>query len=167
MRCLLIALSLLLPVQSLAQARDLLELPYLQSVETRHGVLSVGPVQKKGVEGTGFFLNGHAILGPSNIHAHIQAVLPMPQGGPDDWVLVSVASGGNDCPMLFAFITLSPEGARATTPFGTCSEGVFDLRETEDTKVAFDMIGARDGELFVFIYRFDGVEVDETVNPLP
>lgn len=150
---------------AMAQSRVPLDLPYLKQVETRYGLLTVDPEGSS--EARGFLLDGAPIDGPKDIHAHIQAVLPMPQGGAADWVLVSLSGGGNDCPMLFAFLVVSKTGATATEPFGTCSEAVMNLRETEGNKVALDMIGNTDGVIAVHIYRFDGATLDETVNPLP
>jgi hypothetical protein len=156
---------LIVPVAALAQARDMLDLPFLDSVETRFGTLSVGPLPQSA--GQGLFWNGAPVAGPDAALVHIQAVLPMPQGGPDDWVLVSLEGDDSDCPTRFAFVTLSKDGAAATAPFGTCSKAIFDLRETEGTKVAMDMLGSDEGKLSVHVYRFDGVTVNETVNPLP
>jgi len=160
-------LPVVLMLPTLVQAETVLDLPYLQSAETRFGTLSVGPVQLDGYDGKQLLLDGQPIDGPRDAYVDIQAVLPMPDGDAQDWVLVSVAGGGNACPTLFAFVAVSAKGAHATEPFGTCSEGVLDLRQTESAFLALDMVGLSDGDAMLHTFTFDGYAVSEIVSPLP
>jgi hypothetical protein len=151
-----------------AQDRVALELPYLDTAETRYGALTVGPVQLDGFEGQHLLLNGVPVAGLADTYVAIQDVRPMPDDDGQDWVLVSVAGGGNGCPTLWAFVTVSADGARATAPFGTCSEAVLDLRATEDALLALDMVGISEADNLLHTYTFDGtgLQVWETTTPL-
>jgi hypothetical protein len=151
-----------------AQTREALELPYLDTAETRYGTLTVGQVQLDGYEGQQLLLNGTPVEGLADVYVAIQDVRPMPDDDGQDWVLVSVAGGGNACPTLWAFVTVSAEGARATPPFGTCSEGVLDLRATEDALLALDMVGIAENDNLLHTYTFDGIglKVTEFTTPL-
>ena len=161
-------LTALLALPGIVQAQTLLDLPYLDRADTRFGSLTVAPVDLGGMEGRQFLLDGQPIDAPRDAYAFVQAVLPEPGGGDQDWVLVSVAGGGNACPTLWAFVTVSPQGATATLPFGTCAEEISDLHATRDETLVLDMVGmAEDGSLTRHSYSFDGVSVTETIAPLP
>ncbi len=153
---------------SIAQTREALALPYLTTADTRYGTLTVGPVQLDGYKGQQLLLDGTPVEGLADVYVAIQDVRPMPDDDGQDWVLVSVAGGGNGCPTLWAFVTVSAEGARATPPFGTCSEAVLDLRATEDALLALDMVGVSDADVLLHTYTFDGIglSVTEFTQPL-
>jgi hypothetical protein len=131
-----------------AQTREALDLPYLDTAETRYGTLTVGPVQLDGYEGQHLLLNGTPVAGLANKYVAIQDVRPMPDDDGQDWV--------------------SADGARATPPFGTCSEAVLDLRATEDALLALDMVGISDTDNLLHTYTFDGtgLQVWEMTTPL-
>ena len=57
-------LPVVLMLPTLVQAETVLDLPYLQSAETRFGTLSVGPVQLDGYDGKQLLLDGQPIDGP-------------------------------------------------------------------------------------------------------
>ena len=111
-----------LPVALAAQ--DAIEMPYLESAETRYGTLSVGAVNLDGFEAEQLFFNGAPVAGTADAYVDIQAVMP---SGEDDMVLISVASGGNACPTLWAFARVNAAGIKVSEIFGTCSEGMLAL----------------------------------------
>ena len=84
-----------------------------QEVSTRFGMLTVDPDRSLLFKGRKLnpSIDGNNSLGLNN---------PI-QIGDTDVVLV-VDNGGTACPAMYYFVTLSRTGARATKPFGTCSD---------------------------------------------
>ena len=94
----------------------------------------------------------------------VRAVAPRPDGDAGDWVLVSMENGGNGCPMMWAFVNVTPDGATASEPFGTCSESVMNPRTTDNGSLEFDMPSFQPEEEVV-VYTYDGYHVSEMVVP--
>ncbi len=138
------------------------ELPYLAPAETRYGTLTIGTTTLEGGEAQQVLLDGVPVAGVVDRFVDVRAVAPRPDGDAGDWVLVSMANGGNGCPMMWAFVNVTPAGATATAPFGTCSEGVTNPRTTEEGFLAFDMPSFLPEEEFV-TYTYDGNAVSEIV----
>ncbi|NJM82099.1 MAG: hypothetical protein HC844_06050 [Tabrizicola sp.] len=148
-----------------AQTGEVLDLPYLDMVETRFGTLTIGPAPLDGYEGKELLLNGIPVEGMKDAYLDIQAVLPMPDGDAQDWVLISIGGGGTGCPTLWAFVAVTPDGTRATAPFGTCSEAILDLRTTESAFLQFDMVSIAERDNALYTYTFDGAKVSEFISP--
>ncbi len=140
------------------------ELPYLEPITSRFGTLSIADTQVEYGDAQQLMLNGVAVGGIVDRFVSIRALLPHPDGEPADWVLVSMANGGNGCPMMWAFVAVKADGANATKPFGTCSEGVLNPRTTEDAQVALDMTSFLEGEDYA-TYTYDGATVTEIIVP--
>ena len=156
MKAFLAALMLTAP-PSVAQ-----ELPYLTPAETRYGTITIGTTEVDWGTAQQALLDGAPIAGLVDRFVGVRAVALRPDGDAGDWVLVSLANGGNGCPMMWAFISVTPEGATATEPFGTCSEGVMNPRTTDEGFLAFDMPSFLPDEEFV-TYTYDGNAVLEMV----
>lgn len=139
------------------------ELPVFESIETRYGTLTTAATVVEWGEAEHLLLNGMAVDGLVDRFVDIRVVLPRPDGDAGDWALVSMANGGNGCPMMWAFVTITPGGAQATAPFGTCSEGVMNPRTTEEGFIALDMPGWLPEQDFV-TYTFDGQAVSEIIT---
>ncbi len=112
-----------------------IDLPYLQQAETRYGAVSIVPADLEGIEGQGLAFKGTPVEGAADAFADIRAVLPDPDGSETDLVLLSLANGGNGCPMNWTIVAVGPEGADPGDQFGTCSESILDLREEGGTLV--------------------------------
>jgi hypothetical protein len=128
------------------------ELPVLQPTDTRFGTLTVVDTQAEWGDAQQLRLNGAPVAGLVDRFVDVRAVLPRPDGSAADWVLVSLANGGNGCPMLWAFVAVTPAGATPTDPFGTCSEDVLNPRTTDAGAIALDT------------YTYDGQAVTETIT---
>lgn len=152
----------LLSIAALPALAD--ELPYLEPITSRFGTLSIADTQGEYGDAQQLLLNGVAVDGIVDRFVSIRALLPRPDGEPADWVLISMANGGNGCPMMWAFVAVMADGANATPPFGTCSEGVLHPRTTEDAQVALDMTSFAEGEDYA-TYTYDGTRVTETIVP--
>jgi hypothetical protein len=102
-------------------------------------------------------LNGADLPDVEDVYAAIEGVWP---SGEADYALVSLAGGGNACPTLFRVLKLTAQGTSASEVFGTCSEGVLDLRLTE-VGIELD-IPSFDPSLEYETFAFDGVTVTAT-----
>jgi hypothetical protein len=138
------------------------ELPFLEPIESRFGALSIADVQVEYGDAQQLMLNGLAVNGVVDRYVSIRALLPQPDGDAADWVLISMANGGNGCPMMWAFVNVTAAGAKATEPFGTCSEAVLNPRTTEDAQVALDMTSFIEGEDYAS-YTYNGDTVTEII----
>jgi hypothetical protein len=138
------------------------ELPYLAPAETRYGTLTIGETEVDWGTAQQILLNGVPVPGIVDRFVDVRAVAPRPDGDAGDWVLVSMANGGNGCPMMWAFVSVTSEGATATEPFGTCSEGVMNARTTDNGSLELDMPSLLPDEEFV-TYTYDGFSVSEMV----
>jgi hypothetical protein len=136
------------------------ELPFIDPAETRYGTLTIGTTEVDWGEAQQLLLDGAPIAGLVDRFVDVRAVAPRPDGDAGDWVLVSLANGGNGCPMMWAFLNVTPAGATATAPFGTCSEGVMNPRTTEEGFLALDISSLLPEEEFV-TYTYDGYTVSE------
>jgi hypothetical protein len=157
MKTRLAALLILTALPTLAE-----ELPYLAPAETRYGTLTIGTTAVDWGEAQQVLLDGTPVAGMIDRFVDIRAVAPRPDGDAGDWVLVSLANGGNGCPMMWAFVSVTPDGATATVPFGTCSEAVLNPRTTEDGFLALDIPSMSPDEEFV-TFTYDGNAVSEIV----
>lgn len=79
-------------------------------------------------------------------------------------LFVTVAGGGNACPTLWASVAASAAGAKATEPFGTCSEAILNPRLTMDALVAFDMAPVTAYQPWM-THTIDGKDIRETALP--
>ncbi len=140
------------------------ELPFLTPAETRYGTITIGTTTADFGDAQQFLLNGAPIAGLIDRFVDVRAVAPRPDGDAGDWVLVSLANGGNGCPMMWAFLNVTPVGATATAPFGTCSQSVMNPRTTDNGSLEFDMPSFNPEEEFV-VYTYDGHNVVEFVVP--
>ncbi|MEZ5796025.1 MAG: hypothetical protein R3D63_00095 [Paracoccaceae bacterium] len=140
------------------------DLPYLARAEVAGGVLTVEKVAADGYDARQLMFNGQPVAGVSDRHVDIQAITPLPETEGTDVTFVTVAGGGNACPTLWALVVTSDQGARATAPFGTCSEAILNPRLTEDALIAFDMAPVSDGQGWM-TYSFDGHDLRETALP--
>jgi hypothetical protein len=138
------------------------ELPYLAPAETRYGTLTIGETEVDWGVAQQVLLDGVPVAGLVDRFVDVRAVAPRPDGDAGDWVLVSMANGGNGCPMSWAFVSVTPEGATATEPFGTCSEAVLNPRTTEEGFLALDIPSLMPDEEFV-TFTYDGNAVSEIV----
>jgi hypothetical protein len=138
------------------------ELPYLAPAETRYGQLTIGKTEVDWGEAQQLLLDGSPISGLVDRFLDVRAIAPRPDGDVGDWVLVSMANGGNGCPMMWAFVSVTPDGATATDSFGTCSEAVLNPRTTEEGFLALDIPSLLPEEEFV-TFTYDGVSVSEIV----
>jgi hypothetical protein len=138
------------------------DLPYLEPITSRFGALTVADTQVDYGDAQQLLFNGVAVAGVVDRFIGIRALLPRPDGDAADWVLVSMANGGNGCPMLWAFVEVTGAGAKATAPFGTCSEAVLNPRMTEDAQVALDMTSFIEGEDYA-TYTYNGQSVSEII----
>jgi hypothetical protein len=136
------------------------ELPYLDDGTTRFGTLTITDTQVDGDDAQILQLDGTPIQGLTDHFLGLRAILPRPDGTDADWALVSMANGGNGCPMMWAFVEITANGTTTTDPFGTCSESVMNPR-TEGETVALDM-DSFDPAFAYFTYIFDGQTVTET-----
>jgi hypothetical protein len=140
------------------------ELPYLTPAETRYGTLTIGTAVVEWGEAQQLLLDGAPVAGLVDRFVNVRAVSPRPDGDAGDWVLVSMANGGNGCPMMWAFVNVTADGATATEPFGTCSESVLNPRTTDNGSLEFDMPSFLPEEELV-VYTYDGFHVSEMVVP--
>ncbi len=138
------------------------ELPYLTPAETRYGMLTVGTTTVEWGEAQQLLLDGIPVAGLADRFIDVRAVAPRPDGDAGDWVLISMANGGNGCPMMWAFVNVTSAGAQATAPFGTCSEAVLNPRTTEEGFLALDIPSLMPDEEFV-TFTYDGAAVSEMV----
>jgi hypothetical protein len=167
------ALTLALLFPATAPAQPPVDLPNLASAETRLGTLTLGPADLDGLTGQQLLLNGTPVAGTADRFVEIRAVFPRPGPRTEDWALISLSSGGNGCPALWAFVKLSPETALATELFGTCSEGLLAIEDSPEGTVTLMMKSTKPAELDAFLYSFDGtgpvsVEVIQSmVSPAP
>ena len=152
MRLTILALTLL-PLPALAQTLpDMTNPPYLSEAIVQGGLLVVETVAADGYDTRQLMFNDTPVPGIVDGSVYIQAVIP---AGGEDWVLVSVASGGNACPTLWAIVATSTTGARPTEVFGTCSEAILNLRHDVEG-IAFEIPGAQEGDPDVtFVYDGD------------
>jgi hypothetical protein len=153
------SLALLCLVAAPAMAE---ELPYLEPIESRFGSLTIADTQVEYGDAQQLMLNGNPVAGLVDRFVSIRALLPRPDGGDAEWVLVSLANGGNGCPMLWAFVEVTAQGATATDPFGTCSEAVLNPRMTETGEVTLDMTSFIEGEDYA-TYTYNGSSVTEII----
>ena len=136
------------------------ELPYLDDGTTRFGTLTIADADTADGPAQSLVLNDIPIDGLTDRFLGIRAILPRPDGADADWALISLANGGNGCPMLWAFVEITAESASPTAPFGTCSESTQNPR-TEGETIALDM-DSFDPAFAHFTYTFDGRTVTET-----
>lgn len=157
----------LLPLPSLAETPlqvDLQnDLPFLMQAEVAGGRLWVEPSSLGERLVWQLVFNGQPV-GLSDAQVHIQAVVPRPEFTGEDLVFVTVAGGGNACPTLWAIVVTSAAGAKATEPFGTCSEAIVNPRLTMDALVAFDMAPVTDYQTWM-TYTVDGTDIRGTALP--
>jgi hypothetical protein len=151
---LIAALALCLAAPTFAEP---VELTSAESAETRFGTLSVVASDFDGIDGQQVQLNGTDIAGLEDVYAGIEGVWP---SGDADYALVSLAGGGNACPVFYRFLKLTAQGATASDVVGTCSEGVLDLRLTE-TGIEAD-IASFDPSLEYETFAWDGAVVTAT-----
>lgn len=133
------------------------ELTSAATAESRFGTLTVVDSDLDGVAGHQVQLNGSDLPDVADVHAWIEGVWP---SGDADYVLVSLAGGGNACPTLFRFLKLSASRAAVSDLIGTCSEGVLDLRLTA-AGIEAD-IASFDPSLEYETFAWDGVSVTLT-----
>ena len=133
------------------------ELTSAERAETRFGTLSVMASDFDGLEGHQVQLNGADLEGLEDVYAGIEGVWP---SGDADYVLVSLAGGGNACPTLFRFLKVTAQGATASDVVGTCAESVLDLRLT-DVGIEAD-IASFDPSLEHETFAWDGMNVTST-----
>jgi hypothetical protein len=138
------------------------DFPEIRDGVTRYGPVTVGATTLEGGEAQQLLINGAPVAGTIDRYIDIRAILPRPDGGAGDWVLISMANGGNGCPMMWAFVSVTPTAATATAPFGTCSEGGTNPRTVDGRAVAFDLASFQPEEAFV-TYTYDGRAVSEVV----
>jgi hypothetical protein len=153
----LVALLALAPLRAFAE-----DLPALQPIESRFGLLTVRDTQADWGDAQQLMLDGRPVAGALDRFVDVRAVLPRPDGAAADWVLLSLANGGNGCPMMWAFVALSAKGARVSDLFGTCSEAVLNPRTTATGAVALDMTSFAAGEDYA-TYTYDGQTVTEVI----
>lgn len=157
MKTRLAALLILTALPAMAQ-----DLPFLAPAETRYGTLTIGTTAVEWGEAQQVLLDGVPVAGLVDRFVDVRAVAPRPDGDAGDWVLISLANGGNGCPMMWAFVSVTAAGATATAPFGTCSEAVLNPRTTEEGFLALDIPSLLPEEEFV-TFTYDGVSVSEIV----
>ncbi|MEO8531904.1 MAG: hypothetical protein ABI459_11805 [Deltaproteobacteria bacterium] len=116
-------------------AQTALDLPGLTEADTRFGTLTIIKTDIDGYDGKQLAFNRQPVAKIADAYVAIEAVLPAVDA---DYALISVANGGNGCPTSFAFVRTDANGVKASEVFGTCSEGVLDLRLT-DTGIAADI----------------------------
>ena len=138
-------------------------LPYLEQAEVAGGLLWVEPSSLGDRLIWQLVFNGQPV-GLADAQVHIQAVIPRPEFAGEDMVFVTVAGGDNACPTLWAIVVTSTAGAKATEPFGTCSEAILNPRLTMDALVAFDMAPVTDYQQWM-TYTADGTDLWQ--SPLP
>jgi hypothetical protein len=139
------------------------ELPYLDDGTTRFGTLTIADTDTADGPAQSLLLNDKPIEGLTDRFLGLRAVLPRPDGADADWALVSMANGGNACPMMWAFIEVTAKGAQATLPFGSCSENVQNPR-TVGASVALDM-ESLDPAVAYYTYFFHGQLLTTTAIP--
>jgi hypothetical protein len=136
------------------------DLPYLEQAEVAGGRLWVEPSSLDDRLIWQLVFNGQPV-GLADAQVHIQAVIPRPEFAGEDMVFVTVAGGGNACPTLWAVVVTSAAGAKATEPFGTCSEAILNPRLTMDAMVAFEMAPVADDQPWM-TYTVDGADIWES-----
>lgn len=134
------------------------DLPFFETAEVAGGSLWLEPYSNDNWSGWQLVFNGDPVPGMAEAQVHIQAVIPRPEFDGEDLVFVTLAGGGNACPTLWAIVVTSAAGAKATKPFGTCSEAILNPRLTMDALVAFDMAPVAEGQPWM-TYTVDGAEL--------
>ena len=94
-----------------------------QKVRTRHGVLEVD------APGMRFLWRGKPLL-DADLPAEEYRIVRHYEWGPWDVLLVQ-STRGKSCPAMFRFLTISPQGIRTTSAFGTCSDLVYPFMNTD------------------------------------
>jgi hypothetical protein len=140
-----------------------LDLPYLKEATSQHGALTIIPADLDGFPGHQLALNGTAVEGTQDAFVDIVQVIAKPGAADVDLVLLAVASGGNACPTLWQWVEVGAAGPQPQDAFGTCSEGLLDLR-TEGDSVVIDM-ASFDPAVQKVSYAYAGGSVIETIVP--
>jgi len=159
--CLALAVLTLPALAETPLAIDLTNPPYLETAEVAGGSLWTEPANLDGFEGHQLVFNGQPVSGMADAYVHIQAVVPRPEFDGEDLVFVTLAGGGNACPTLWAIVVTSAAGAKASPPFGTCSEAILNPRLTMDALVAFDMAPVGEDQPWM-TYTADGADMWES-----
>jgi hypothetical protein len=160
----------ILPLPALAETPlkiDLQDnLPYLEEAQVAGGSLAVEPADLDGIEGRQLVFNGAPVAGMADKYVHIQGMIPRPESDGEDLVFVTLAGGGNGCPTLWAIVVTSAAGAKASKPFGTCSEAILYPRLTNDALLSFNMAPVGEDQPWM-AYTVDGTEVWEVELAAP
>ena len=158
-----------LPFPALAETQLAIDLqtnlPYLERAEVAGGSLWLEPYTTDVISGWQLVFNGKAV-GLADTYVHIQGVVPRPEFDGEDLVFVTLAGGGNACPILWAIVVTSAAGAKASNSFGTCSEAILNPRLTMDALVAFDMAPVAEDQPWM-TYTVDGTNIWQSELPGP
>lgn len=94
-----------------------------QKARTRYGVVEVDTQSMR-------LLWQGKPLPASDLPAEEYRIVRHYEWGLSDVLLVQIAQG-TACPAMFRFLTISPQGVRATPTFGTCSDLVYPFMKTD------------------------------------
>lgn len=134
-----------------------------EGAESRFGALTVEAVDLDGFPGQQLALGGTAVEGTQDAYVSIEQILPDPAKGDNDLVLLTSGSGGNACPAMWQWVELSKAGPKPLESFGTCSEGLLDLR-VEGENVLIDM-ASFDPAVQKVTYVLAGGQISENMVP--
>jgi hypothetical protein len=158
----MIRLSLALILPALPAFAEI-DLPALQTAATRFGTIAAIPVDMDGFDGWQLTFADAPVEGITDFLVDIRAVMPRPDGAAADWVLVSLANGGNGCPMAWVLVEVSAAGANPSDTFGTCSETVLDMR-TDGDDLVLDL-ASFEASVEKVTFTYDGAILTETPVP--
>jgi hypothetical protein len=169
MRALALTLAVL-PLPALAETPLDIDLqnnqPYLERADVAGGTLWTEPADLDGVEGRQLVFNGAPVPGMADKYVYIQGMIPRPEFDGEDLVFVTLAGGGNGCPTLWAIVVTSAAGAKASKPFGTCSEAILNPRLTNDALLSFTMAPVGETQPWM-AYTVDGTDIWEVELAAP
>lgn len=131
-----------------------------EQAESRFGLLEVQEVDLEGFPGHQLTLDGVVVEGTEDAYVAIEQILPNPADPAMDLVLLSSGSGGNACPTLWQWVMVSEKEATSLDAFGTCSEGLKDLRVEAQT-VVIEM-ASFDPAVEKAVYTLGGLTIEET-----
>ncbi len=140
-----------------------LALPYLDATDTRFGTMTIAPADLDGIKGQQPLWNDTPVDGIADRFVAIQQVFPAPDGAPADWVLISLANGGNGCPSDWVIVQVTVTDATPSPRFGTCSDAILDIR-SEGGTLALD-IASFDPAIAHVTFTYDGRAITETTVP--
>ncbi|MEM9793708.1 MAG: hypothetical protein AAF848_12245 [Pseudomonadota bacterium] len=140
----------LLLVLVFAVSAGAVEFGRFQQADTRYGRVEVRAVSSFAKT---VIFNGQPLPQINTASVHILGAFRA-EGAEQDWVILSLASGGNACAAELVILRAAPDGLTMTPPFGDCSDQIEALRVFPD-RIELDVPVSA---LFVqgHRYRFDG-----------